>query len=159
MFQQAAAVKADSIRLPLNKDYTQNISEMIEATNRNARDIGFVYLCNPEQSDRRRDRGQGRQGAAGQHSERHAGVDRRGTTTTSTIRDTTRRSNTSRKPRRVVVARTFSKIAALAAMRIGYNVAPPEMIREMRVYASNSVNVLAKWARWRRCATRRRRPT
>ena len=35
--------------------------------------------------------------------------------------------------------------AALAAMRIGYSVAPPDMIREMRIYASNSVNVLAKW--------------
>ena len=44
VFQQAAAVKANAIRLPLNKDYTQNMSQLIEATNRNARDIGFVYL-------------------------------------------------------------------------------------------------------------------
>jgi histidinol-phosphate/aromatic aminotransferase/cobyric acid decarboxylase-like protein len=47
--------------------------------------------------------------------------------------------------RKVVVARTFSKIAALAAMRIGYSIAPADMVREMRIYASNSVNVLAKW--------------
>ncbi len=47
--------------------------------------------------------------------------------------------------RPVVVARTFSKIAALAAMRIGYAVAPAEMIQRMRPYSMNSVNVLAKW--------------
>ena len=32
---------------PLLKDYRQNIPAMIEAANRNARDIGFFYLCNP----------------------------------------------------------------------------------------------------------------
>jgi histidinol-phosphate/aromatic aminotransferase/cobyric acid decarboxylase-like protein len=47
--------------------------------------------------------------------------------------------------RPVIVARTFSKIAALAAMRIGYAVAPAEMIRQMRTYSMGSVNVLAKW--------------
>jgi hypothetical protein len=47
VFQQAANVKADSIQLPLTKDYRQDIGQMIEAANRNARDIGFVYMCNP----------------------------------------------------------------------------------------------------------------
>lgn len=145
VFQQAAAVKADSIRLPLNKDYTQNISEMIEATNRNARDIGFVYLCNPNNPT----------GVVIKDKDvkelldnipkdmpvlideaYHHYVDDPGYDTAIKY---------IKEGRRVVVARTFSKIAALAAMRIGYNVAPPEMIREMRVYASNSVNVLAKW--------------
>ena len=145
VFQQAAAVKADSIRLPLNKDYTQNISEMIEAANRNARDIGFVYLCNPNNPT----------GVVIKDKDvkelldnipkdmpvlideaYHHYVDDPGYDTAIKY---------IKEGRRVVVARTFSKIAALAAMRIGYNVAPPEMIREMRVYASNSVNVLAKW--------------
>ena len=145
VFQQAAAVKADAIRLPLNKDYTQNISEMIEATNRNARDIGFVYLCNPNNPT----------GVVIKDKDvkelldnipkdmpvlideaYHHYVDDPGYDTAIKY---------IKEGRRVVVARTFSKIAALAAMRIGYNVAPPEMIREMRVYASNSVNVLAKW--------------
>ena len=43
-----------------------------------------------------------------------------------------------------IIARTFSKIAALAAMRVGYAVSTPEIIKQLRVYASNSVNVLAK---------------
>jgi histidinol-phosphate aminotransferase len=47
--------------------------------------------------------------------------------------------------RAVIVARTFSKIAALAAMRIGYALAPAELIRQMRPYSMGSVNVLAKW--------------
>jgi histidinol-phosphate aminotransferase len=47
--------------------------------------------------------------------------------------------------RPVIIARTFSKIAALAAMRIGYAVSTPEIIRKMRPYSMGSVNVLAKW--------------
>jgi histidinol-phosphate aminotransferase len=46
--------------------------------------------------------------------------------------------------RPVIVARTFSKIAALAAMRVGYAISTPDIIKQLRVYASNSVNVLAK---------------
>ncbi len=145
VFQQASAVKADSIRIPLNKDYTQNIGQMIEETNRNARSIGFVYLCNPNNPT----------GVVIKDKEirelldnipkdmpvlldeaYHHYVDDPGYDTGIKY---------VKEGRRVVVARTFSKIAALAAMRIGYNVAPPEMIREMRIYASNSVNVLAKW--------------
>jgi histidinol-phosphate/aromatic aminotransferase/cobyric acid decarboxylase-like protein len=47
--------------------------------------------------------------------------------------------------RPVIIARTFSKIAALAAMRIGYAVSTPEVIRKMRPYSMGSVNALAKW--------------
>ena len=145
VFQQAANVKADSIRLPLNKDYTQNISQLIEETNRNARVIGFVYLCNPNNPT----------GVVVKAKEvkelldnipkdmpvlideaYHHYVDDPGYETAIPFVS---------QGRPVVVARTFSKIAALAAMRIGYAVAPPQMIRDMRIYASNSVNVLAKW--------------
>jgi len=145
VFQQAANVKADSIQLPLTKDYRQDIGQMIEAANRNARDIGFVYMCNPNNPT----------GAVVTAKEikdlldnipkdmpvlideaYHHYVDdpAYGTAIPYIL-----------EGRKVVVARTFSKIAALAAMRIGYSVAPPDMIREMRIYASNSVNVLAKW--------------
>ncbi len=145
VFQQAANVKADSIQLPLTKDYRQDIGAMIEAANRNARDIGFVYMCNPNNPT----------GAVVTAKEikqlldnipkdmpvlideaYHHFVDdpAYGTAIPYVL-----------EGRPVVIARTFSKIAALAAMRIGYSVAPPQMVREMRIYASNSVNVLAKW--------------
>ncbi len=145
VFQQAANVKADSIQLPLTKDYRQDIGAMIEAANRNARDIGFVYMCNPNNPT----------GAVVTAKEikdlldnipkdmpvlideaYHHFVDdpAYGTAIPYVL-----------EGRPVVITRTFSKIAALAAMRIGYSVAPPQMVREMRIYASNSVNVLAKW--------------
>jgi histidinol-phosphate aminotransferase len=46
--------------------------------------------------------------------------------------------------RPVIVARTFSKIAGLAAMRLGYAVAPAPIIQKMRPFAMNSINVLVK---------------
>ena len=145
VFQQAANVKADSIQLPLTKDYRQDIGQLVEVTNRHAREIGFVYLCNPNNPT-------GAVVTAKEVKQLLDGIPKDmpvlideayhhyvddpayGTAIPYVL-----------EGRPVVVARTFSKIAALAAMRIGYSVAPPQMIRDMRVYASNSVNVLAKW--------------
>src|SRR5262245_62328731 len=47
--------------------------------------------------------------------------------------------------RPVVIARTFSKIAALAGMRLGYAVASAENIQKMRPYSMGSINALVKW--------------
>jgi histidinol-phosphate aminotransferase len=48
--------------------------------------------------------------------------------------------------RQVIVARTFSKIAALAGMRLGYGIAPENLIEQMRPYTDRlNVNALAKW--------------
>jgi histidinol-phosphate/aromatic aminotransferase/cobyric acid decarboxylase-like protein len=47
--------------------------------------------------------------------------------------------------RPVIVARTFSKIAGMAAMRIGYAAAPAELLTKMRPYSTGSVNVLARY--------------
>lgn len=145
VFQQAAAVKADSIQLPLTRDYRQDISQMIEVANRNARDIGFVYMCNPNNPT----------GAVVTAKEIKDLLDNIPKDMPVLIDEAYHHYVDDpaygtaipyiQEGRKVVVARTFSKIAALAAMRIGYSVAPPEMIREMRVHASNSVNVLAKW--------------
>ena len=52
--------------------------------------------------------------------------------------------------RKVVVARTFSKIAALAAMRIGYSVAPPEMIVKCESTRRTASTCWPSGARWRR---------
>ena len=45
----------------------------------------------------------------------------------------------------MIVARTFSKIAALAGMRLGYAVAPAEHDPQMRPYSMGSINALVKW--------------
>lgn len=145
VFQQAANVKADSIQVPLTKDYRQDIGQLVEVANRNARDIGFVYMCNPNNpTGAVVTAKEVRQLLDGIPKDMPVLVDEAyhhfvddpayGTAIPYVL-----------EGRPVVVARTFSKIAALAAMRIGYSVAPAQMVREMRVYASNSVNVLAKW--------------
>ena len=46
--------------------------------------------------------------------------------------------------RPVIIARTFSKIAALAGMRLGYAIASKEMIAKMRPYSMGSINALVK---------------
>jgi histidinol-phosphate aminotransferase len=50
-----------------------------------------------------------------------------------------------REGRPVIIARTFSKVYGMAAMRIGFAIAPPVMIDEMRPYSTGSVNALARW--------------
>jgi Histidinol-phosphate/aromatic aminotransferase and cobyric acid decarboxylase len=44
----------------------------------------------------------------------------------------------------VIVARTFSKIAALAGMRLGYAIASKENIDKMRPFSMGSINALVK---------------
>ena len=47
--------------------------------------------------------------------------------------------------RQVIVARTFSKIAALAGMRLGYALAPKPLIQRMRPYSTGSINAMVKY--------------
>ena len=47
VYQRASQIKAEAIKLPLNKDYSQSIPAFIEAANKHAAEIGFIYLCNP----------------------------------------------------------------------------------------------------------------
>ena len=51
-YSKAAQIGRETIRVPLNKDYTQNIPAIIDAANKRAAEIGFVYICQPEQPDR-----------------------------------------------------------------------------------------------------------
>jgi histidinol-phosphate aminotransferase len=43
------------------------------------------------------------------------------------------------------VCRTFSKIAALAAMRLGYGVGQPELIRKVRTFTTGSQSITVKF--------------
>ncbi|MBP7779697.1 MAG: aminotransferase class I/II-fold pyridoxal phosphate-dependent enzyme [Acidobacteria bacterium] len=145
VYQHATNIKADAIKLPLLKDFRQDIPGMIEAANRHARDIGFFYLCNPNNPT-----GvvvtakEVKQVVEGIPKDMPILIDEAyhhfvddpayGTAMPYVL-----------EGRQVIVARTFSKIAALAAMRIGYAIAPADVISRMRPYAMNSVNVLAKF--------------
>lgn len=145
VYQHATTIKSDAIKLPLLKDYRQDIPGMIAAANRNARDIGFFYLCNPNNptgvvvSAK-----EVRQVVEGVPKDMPILIDEAyhhfvddpayGTAIPYVL-----------EGRPVIVARTFSKIAALAAMRIGYAIAPADIIQRLRAYSINSVNVAAKF--------------
>lgn len=145
VYQQASNIKADAIKLPLTADYRQDMAQMIKATKTHYRDVGFVYLCNPnnptgmivtKQEVKQLLDGIPQDMPVLIDEAYHHFVD-------DPNYETSMQYVLEGRP--VIIARTFSKIAGMAAMRIGYAVAPAELIRQMRPYASNSVNVLAKW--------------
>ena len=145
VYSHATGIDAETLLLPLEADYRQNIERMVDVTNRNARDVGFVYPCTPNNPT--------------------------GVTVTADeisylldnipedipvlideayhhfVEDPAYEESLKyvREGRRVVIARTFSKIYGMAAMRIGFAIAPPDMIQEMRPYSTGSVNALARW--------------
>jgi histidinol-phosphate aminotransferase len=144
VYQHATAIKADAIKLPLTADYRQDMGTLIEATNRNARDLGFVYLCNPNNptgvvvsaKDVRQllDNIPKDMPVLIDEAYHHYVDDPAYATSIPYVKE----------GRPVIVARTFSKIVGLAAMRLGYAIAPREIVQRMRPYSIGSINVLVK---------------
>src|SRR4051812_12158818 len=145
VYQHATSIRTTAIKLPLNKDYTQNIPAMIKAANDHQSEIGLVYLCNPNNPT----------GLIVPKDDVRALLDGIPKTMPVLIDEAYHhfvddpRYATSVPDviagRPVIVARTFSKIAALAGMRLGYAVAPVNMIQQMRPYSMGSINALVKW--------------
>jgi histidinol-phosphate aminotransferase len=145
VYQHATNIKADAIKVAAPQGLQRGHPGMIKAANDNAAQVGFFYLCNPNNPT-----GvivpKAEVDAAGEghpkgmpilidEAYHHFVDDPNYAESVSYIKE----------GRPVIVARTFSKIAALAAMRIGYALAPAELIKQMRPYSMGSVNVLAKW--------------
>lgn len=145
VYQQATSIKATSITVPLLEDYRQDIPAMIKATKLHYRDVGFVYLCNPNNpTGRIITKKEVRQLLDGlpedvpvliDEAYHHFVDDRDYTTSVPYVME----------GRPVVVTRTFSKISALAGMRLGYAVAPKELIQKMRPHVTGTVNAIVKW--------------
>jgi histidinol-phosphate aminotransferase len=145
VYRHATGIDASTILLPLEPDFRQNVEHMVEATNRNARDVGFVYVCNPNNPT----------GVTMTADEIAYLLDNIPEDIPVLIDEAYHHFVDDpayeeslkyvREGRRVVVARTFSKIYGMAAMRIGFAIAPPDMIQEMRPYSTGSVNALARW--------------
>ena len=136
---------ADSTRkIPLRADYTQDISKMIEAANQHASEVGFFYLCNPNNPT----------GLAVPKQEVKSVVDGIPKDMPILIDEAYHHFVSDpnyeesvgyvKEGKPVIIARTFSKIAALAAMRLGYAVARPDIIQKMRPFSMGSINVLVK---------------
>jgi histidinol-phosphate aminotransferase len=145
VYQHATSIKSVAIKLPLNKDYRQNIGAMIKAANDHASELGFVYMCNPNNpTGLIVSKDEIKQLLHGipkgmpvliDEAYHHFVEDPSYATSVPYVIE----------GRPVVIARTFSKIAALAGMRLGYAIAPAEMIQKMRPYSMGSINALVKW--------------
>jgi histidinol-phosphate aminotransferase len=145
VYQHATSIKTSAIKLPLNKDYSQNIPAMIKAANDHASEIGLVYLCNPNNPT----------GMIVPKDEVKALLD--GIPKTMPVLIDEAYHHFVDDPRyapsvpyviegrQVIIARTFSKIAALAGMRLGYAIASAENVQKMRPYSMGSINALVKW--------------
>jgi histidinol-phosphate/aromatic aminotransferase/cobyric acid decarboxylase-like protein len=118
---------------------------MIRAVKQNYRDVGFVYLCNPNNpTGRIVTKQEVAQLLAGipedvpvliDEAYHHFVEDPAYATSLSYVLE----------GRQVIIARTFSKISALAGMRLGYAVAPRELLQRMRPFSTGSINAIVKW--------------
>jgi histidinol-phosphate aminotransferase len=145
VYQHATGIKADAIKLALLKDYRQDIPAMIHATKTHYRDVGFVYMCNPNNPTgvivTKQEIKQLLDGIPEDmpvlidEAYHHFVDDPNYATSVPYVLE----------GRQVIIARTFSKIAALAGMRLGYAVAPQELIARMRPYGITSINAIVKW--------------
>jgi histidinol-phosphate aminotransferase len=145
VYSHATSLKAEAITMPLTSDYRQDIGQLIDIANKRQSEIGFVYIVNPNNptgvivtKDEIKQLIEGI--PAGMpvllDEAYHHYVDDPAYATGMPY-------VTQGRP--VIVARTFSKIAGMAAMRIGYGVATPDILQKMRPYSTGSVNVLARY--------------
>jgi histidinol-phosphate aminotransferase len=145
LYQHARTLKADQIRIPLLPDYTQDIPAMIGAVKQNYRQVGFVYLVNPNNPTGRI---VSRKDVARlldaipedvpvliDEAYHHFVEDPEYATSVPYVQ----------QGRQVIVTRTFSKIAALAGMRLGYAIAPRGLIQQLRPFSTGSINAVVKW--------------
>src|SRR5687767_490996 len=146
LYQQASSLKAgDTIRIPLLADYRQDIPAMIRATKKNHRQVGFVYLCNPNNpTGRIVTRDEVRQLLDGIPEDVPVLIDE---AYHHFVEDPAYETSMKyvKEGRPVIVARTFSKIAGLAGMRLGYAVAPRDQLAVLRPFATGSVNACVRW--------------
>lgn len=145
VYSHVASVKGGAITLPLTADYRQDIGALLAATKKHYREVGFVYLCNPNNpTGRIVTKSEIRQLLDGLPEDVPVLIDEAyfhfvedpayGTSIPYVM-----------EGRPVIVTRTFSKIAALAGMRLGYAITTPELIRQMTPFISDSINAVVKW--------------
>jgi histidinol-phosphate aminotransferase len=144
-YSHATSLKSDIIKLPLLPDFRQDIPALIRATRQNYRDVGLVYLCNPNNpTGRLVTKDEVRQLLDGipedvpvliDEAYHHFVDDPSYATSVPYVVE----------GRQVIVARTFSKIAALAGMRLGYALAPRLLVQRMRPYSTGSINAIVRY--------------
>ncbi len=138
--------KAKAIAVPLTKTYDANMKEIIRVTKANARDVGVVYICNPNNPTGRivpkdeikmlLDSIPGDIPVFIDEAYHHFVDDPNYEPSGKYVIE----------GRKVIIARTFSKIAALAGMRLGYAIAPKELIDQLKPFVmSYNTNTIVKF--------------
>jgi histidinol-phosphate aminotransferase len=145
VYSHVTSVKGAALTIPLTPDYRQDMQALLRLTKRHYREVGFVYLCNPNNpTGRIVTKQEVKQLLDGlpedmpvliDEAYHHFVDDPNYATSIPYVLE----------GRPVIIARTFSKISALAGMRLGYAVAPREMIQQMRPFTTGTVNAIVKW--------------
>ncbi len=145
VYSYATGIHAEAVKAPLLEDATQDVEAMIAAAKANYRDVGFVYLCNPNNPTGRvvpsRDVTRLLDSVPEDvpvlvdEAYHHFVLDPSYETVAPLVRE---RGN-------VIVARTFSKIYGMAGMRLGFAVARPAVLQRLATYTTGTVNALVKW--------------
>ena len=145
IFGHVTTYKADAIKVPALPDFRQDIDGLVTAARAYSRDIGFVYLCSPNNPT-------GRIVTKQEIAQLLDGIPRDMPVLIDEayfhfVEDPNYATSIPHvfEGRPVMVTRTFSKIAALAGMRLGYAIAPKDMIADMRPYATGTINAIVKW--------------
>jgi len=144
-YSKASQIGRETIRVPLNKDYTQNIPAIIDVANKRASEIGFIYIVNPNNpTGIIVPKDQIKQLLDGIPKDMPVLIDE----AYHHFVDTPAYESSMKyvlEGRPVIVCRTFSKIAALAAMRLGYGVGSPELIKKVRTFTTGSQSITVKF--------------
>src|SRR5439155_17111280 len=145
VYQHVTRIKGDAILLDLTKDHRQDIASMIHAAKTHYRDVGFVYLCNPNNpTGMIVPKQEVKQLLDGLPDDMPVLIDE---AYHHFVEDPSYATSVPYviEGRPVIITRTFSKIAALAGMRLGYAVASKDLIERMRPYSISSINAVVKW--------------
>src|SRR5262249_9578896 len=146
VYRYATNSKSKAIAIPLTKPYAGDMKAYMRATKLNARDVGLVYICNPNNPT----------GRIVPKQDIKLLLDSIPQDITVFIDEAYHHfvDDSNYEPsikyviegRKVIVARTFSKIAGMAVMRLGYAVAPPEIIELLKpLVVSYNTNAIVKY--------------
>ena len=146
VYRYATNSKARAATVPLREDYSVDMKEIVRVTNENAHEVGLVYICNPNNPT----------GNVIPRDDISFLLDNIPQNIPVLIDEAYHHFvenpayESSMKyvleGRKIIVTRTFSKIAALAGMRLGYGIAPSDVIDQMRqVIYGSSINAVVKY--------------
>lgn len=145
VYSHVTSVKGSAITIPLTSDYRQDMQALIRITKKHYREVGFVYICNPNNpTGRIVTKGEIKQLLDGLPEDMVVLIDE---AYHHFVDDSDYATSIPYviEGRPVIIARTFSKIAALAGMRLGYAIAPRELIQAMRPFTTGTISAVVRY--------------